>query len=158
MERKRLVLWLRLVICGCALCGILLFVYVLPVWLLSLTDAYPHFHNWLWSALVWVLAAPCYAVLVLGLGIARDIGRGRSFTARNARRLSAVSTLALADAAVLFIGAMALCLVDRQTPLALPLASGVVCFIGVGVGVAAACLSHLVLEAARMREEQELTI
>ncbi len=158
MEQKRLALWLKLVIAGCAFCGILLFVYVLPVWLLSLTETHPGFHNWWWSALLWALAVPCYGVLFLGARIADDIGRDRSFTPRNARRLKLIAMLALGDTALLLLGNVALCLADRQTPAALPLASGIVCFIGVAVAVAAACLSHLVLKAARIQEENELTI
>lgn len=158
MEQRKLALWLKLVIGGCALCGILLFVYALPVWLMTLTENYPRFHNWWWTALLWVLAVPCYVVLGMGLAIANDVDRGRSFTARNARRLQRIATLAVADAAVLFLGNVALCLIDRQTPFVLPLASGVVCFVGVAIAVAAACVSHLVLKASRIQEENELTI
>ena len=158
MEQKKLALWLKLVIGGCALCGIVLFVYVLPVWLLSLTDRYPGFHNWAWSGLLWALAVPCYLVLALGARIADGIGHDRSFTLQNARRMHTVATLALCDTALLAAGSVVLTLTEAATPAVLLLAAGIVCFIGLAFAVAAACLSHLVLKAANLQEENDLTI
>ena len=155
MDQKRLSGWMKLIILGCALCGAVLFLYFLPVWLLGMDGGA---NAWPWVVCMWVAAIPCYGVLACGWRIAREIGADNSFSAVNARLLKIVSMLSAGDACFLLLASVALCLLNRPTPWVLPVISAFVCFVGLAISVAAACLSHLVLKAAKLQEDSDLTI
>ncbi len=102
-------------------------------------------------------AAPVLVALVLSWFIARDIGRDQSFTRVNARRMKAISFLALADIFYFFVG---ICVLWHFGAASGPMLLLVIliCAAGVIAAVCAGALSHLILKAAIMREEQDLTV
>ena len=158
MDQKKLSGWLRLIIAGCAVCGVALFALLLPKWLLSMAQAHPGYHPWAWAGCMWAAAVPCYGVLICVARIAREIGADHSFSVGNARMLKIVAMLALGDAGFIFLATVLLCLIEKGTPAILPVIGAFVVFVGVAVSVAAACLSHLVLKAAKLQEDSDLTI
>jgi len=157
MDQRKLSAWLKLIIAGCAACGAALFAFILPAWLRSFAPQYARYSPWAWIICMWIAAIPCYGVLACGLRIAREIGADNSFSAVNARMLRIVAMLAAGDAAFLAVATVALCLAG-EAPAILPVISAFVCFAGLAISVAAACLSHLVLKAAKLQEENDLTI
>ena len=159
MEQSKLSVWLKWILIGIGLCGAVVYGYILPVWGQELVRQYPEFAGryWPWLIFLWLTAIPCYLVLGNGWGIAGDIGADRSFSMKNARRLKQISQLAAGDAAFFFVGNVGMLLLDLSHPGVL-LLSLVVVFAGVSVSVAAAALSHLVYKAAKLQEENELTI
>lgn len=157
MDQKKLSLWLKLIIAGCAFCGIILFVFLLPIWLFSLEKAGMPYAPVPWIIFMWIAAVPCFLVLVCGSRIADEIGKDNSFSRVNARMLKYVSMLAAGDSAFLLLGNIVF-LALKMNHVRIALISAFVCFVGLAVAVAAACLSHLVLKAAILQEESDLTI
>jgi len=89
--------------------------------------------------------------------IAGQIARNNSFSRENAMSLRIIALLAGLDAALLLVGNAVFLALGRSVPM-LSLVSAFVCFAGLAISVGAACLSHLVLKAAGLQEENDLTI
>lgn len=157
MDQKKLAIWLKAIVVGCALCGLVLFGFILPRFLAYVAEEVPDLPHKAWTAFMWVLAIPCYAVLVCIWRMANEIARDNSFSMENAKQLRLIALLAGADAAVLLVGNLVFLLIGHSIP-TLALVSAFVCFVGLAISVGAACLSHLVRKAALMQEESDLTI
>ena len=159
MEQKTLSKWLKLILLGMGICGLAVYLLVVPSFGDSLRSQYPEFADryWPWLIFIWVSGIPCYAVLVLGWRIAANIGRDASFSLENARFLRSIAVLAVLDAAYVFLGNLAMLFLDMSHP-GVVLLSLLVVFAGAAVAVAAAALSHLVRKAALLQEENDLTI
>ena len=159
MEQKTLSKWLKLILLGMGICGLAVYLMVVPSFGDSLCSQYPEFAGryWPWLIFIWVSGIPCYAVLVLGWRIAANIGRDASFSLENARFLRSIAVLAALDAAYVFLGNLAMLFLDMSHP-GVVLLSLLVVFAGAAVAVAAGALSHLVRKAALLQEENDLTI
>lgn len=159
MTQKSLSTWLKAIIIGIALCGILLCGILLPLIAGDIVAEYPEFSNWyhLWIAVLWIAALPCYLVLYNGWKITVEISRDHSFCMENAVYLKRIGILALMDAAYFFLANLVLIFLNKNHP-TIFIASLFVEFAGVAVAVVAAVLSHLVQKAAKIQQENELTI
>ena len=159
MNQKSLSRWLRIILVGVGLCGLLVYFVVLPDYGHSLREEAPEFESryWPWLIFLWGTAIPCYAALFLGWRIADNIGKDRSFSEENAHFLRIISWLAAGDAAYFFLGNLILLFADMSHP-GVALFSLLVVFAGIAVAVAAAVLSHLVRKAAALQEQSDLTI
>ena len=159
MNQHKLSAWLKATLIGVGLCGLVVYFAVLPIVADSTRESFPEFAGWHWPWMIflWATAIPCFAALVMGWKIAVNIGKDRSFTLENARLLQVVSWLAAGDAAFFFLGNVVLFFLSMNHPGVL-LISLLICFAGVAVAVAAACLSHLVRKAADLQEQSDLTI
>lgn len=137
----------------------MVFFYVFPSFGQSIVSDYPEFSNRYlpWLIFLWISGIPCYIVLVLGWKIASSIGIDKSFSMENAGLFKWISWLAAGDSIYFFIGNIVLLLADMSHP-GVVLLSLIVVFVGTSVTIAAAVLSHLVRKAARLQEENELTI
>ena len=112
---------------------------------------------WSFVFFSWYTAVLCYGVLFQFWNVCTQIGRDNSFSVKNAVSLRNIALLAAFDAAFFFAGNILFLFLNMNHP-AVVLASCFVTFLGVAVAVAAACLSHLVYKAAKLREENDLTI
>ncbi len=159
MSQKKLALWLRAVITGCGLCGLCIYLVVLPLAGREMTADYPEYAGAYlpWLIFLWLTAVPCYLVLVCGWQIAIEIGQDNSFSYRNAKLLSWVSWLALIDSGLFFAGNLILLAFQLSHPVVV-VASMFVVFAGAAIAAAAAILSHLVRKAASLQEDSNLTI
>jgi len=159
VEQKTLSRWLKTIIIGMGLCGLVVYGLILPFGGRDLAAAHPELAHFYWPWLCFLLATglPCFAVLALGWRIAGSIGEGRSFSMENAKRLAHISRLAAGDAGFLFVGNVVLLLMNMHHP-SVFIALLAVVFAGVAIAVAAACLSHLVQKAAALQEQSDLTI
>lgn len=159
MEQKHLSKWLKLILIGVAVCGLLVYVLIVPMYGLSLRSEYPEFSNrfWPWLLFIWCSGIPCFAVLFCAWRIVTNIGNDRSFTDQNAALLKSISALSAFDAGFFFAGNIALLLLNMSHP-SVVIASFAIVFVGVAVAVAAAALSHLVKKAAALQEQSDLTI
>ena len=156
---KKLSVTLKLSIVGIALCGLVLYLGAIPIFALSMRTAYPEFANrfWPWLAFLWGSALPCFGVLFYGWRVAGEIGRGNAFSTENAASLRAVARLAVLDTIYLALGNIILFLLSMNHP-GIALGLMAVCVVGVIVAAVADTLSKLIAEAARLQEEQDLTI
>ena len=159
MEQKTLSRWLKAILAGVGLCGLLVYALILPQCGLSLRARYPEFSDrfWPWLIFLWATGIPCFAVLMDAWKIAGNIGKDRSFSEENARLFQKISVFSAADAGFFFVGNLILLLLDMSHP-SVVLFSLIVVFAGVAVAVAAAVLSHLVKKAALLQEQSDWTI
>ena len=159
MEQKALSKWLKIIIIGVGICGLVGYFLVIPSFGQSLAMQYPEFSGRYlpWLIFIWLTAIPCYIALFFGWKIAANIGADRSFSVENANLLKWISWLAAGDSIYFFAGNVALLLLGMSHP-GVVLASLLVVFAGVAITVAAAALSHLVRKAAALQEESDLTI
>ena len=156
MNRHALARRLRLILIGIALCGLLFYSLLLPCFLhRGFADSPMAF--WAHLLLLWISGIPCYIVLWFGLRVVRNIAADRSFCKENAAHLGAISTLASIDTVYIFLCDILLLVLGVGEGLML-LLSVVIMFVGVAVSVTAAALSHLILRAAELQEQSDLTI
>ena len=159
MSQKSLSRWLKAVIVGLALCGLVVFGVIIPIVGQSIVVSAPEFGYcfWPWLIFAWVAALPCYGMLILGWKVAANIGADRSFSLENARLLKGVALLAGLDSALVFIVNAIFLLLNMNHP-GVAILMLLAVFAGVAVSIAAACLSHLVRKAADLQAESDLTI
>ena len=160
MRQKSLSNWLKFIILGVGVCGLVVYLLVVPMLGQSVAAAEDGLFDrlyWPWLVLIWVTALPCYAALAFGWIIAVNIGKDRSFSVENARLLKWISGLAAGDAAFFFLGNILYLFLGWSHP-GVTLLSLIVIFVGVAISVAAAALSHLVMKAAMLQEQSDLTI
>lgn len=159
MEQKALARYLRLIILGIGILGLLACFVVVPMYGLSLKSIYPEFSNrfWPWLIFLWLSAVPCFVSLGFLWRVARNIGLDRSFSCENAGYLKQVSQLFAVDSVFFFLGNAILLLLNMSHP-GVMLASLAIVFVGIAASVAAAVLSRLALKASALQEQSDLTI
>lgn len=159
MTQKSLSKWLKGIIVGIAVCGFIIYGFLIPLFGRDLASENPEYaHCYVpWLVMLWISAIPCYLVLYNGWRITMEIAKDNSFSMENARYLKRICILALADSSYFFIANLAFLFLNMTHPSIL-LASLFVDFAGVVVAVTAAALSHLVLKAAEIQQENTLTI
>lgn len=106
-------------------------------------------------AAVSLSAIPIAIALALFWNICTDIGRDNSFCHENARRLSGIGFCALLDTGYCAIGTVVIELLVGSPIWVLGLGA---CTVGLAIALAAFLLSHLVLKAADLKDENDLTI
>ena len=160
MKQISLSKWLKFIIIGVGICGLIVYGMVIPM----LGQAIAAYENgafddcyWPWLVFIWITGIPCYGVLVLAWKIANNIGADKSFTAANAKLLKWISVLALGDAGFFFVGNIVYLFLNLNHP-GIVLLSLLVVFAGVAVAIASAALSHLVLKAEVLQEQSDWTI
>ena len=156
MNRHTLARRLRAILIGIALCGLLFYLILLP-WILRRTLPQQSPAQWAYLIPLWISAVPCYAVLVYGWRIVHNIALDRSFCRENAAYLRAISSLAMIDTAWIFLCDLLWLLLGFAEVMML-LLSWIIIFVGIAVAVSTAALSHLVLRAAELQEQSDLTI
>ena len=161
MKQQTLARWLKVIVIGMAICGLVIFFGLAPSIGQNIMENNPDwggcsilFIYWAWLIFVWIAAVPCYWVLGIVWKIADEISADRSFTIENSLRVKRIMILALADSAFVFIVNVIFLFMNINHP-GILLASLFICFAGVVIAVFAGCVSHLVHKAALLREENE---
>ncbi len=159
MKQKELSIWLKVIIFGTGLCGLAIYAGIIPhlIGYIVQAGAMPSGYIIPWLIAIWISAIPCYVVLVIGWLVAANIGKDNSFSMANAKHLKWVSIIALIDVAYFFTINCVLFLLNMSHPFVMVTAL-VICFMGTAISVCAAALSHLIVKASKIQEENELTI
>ena len=159
MEQKNLAGWLKAIVIGIGICGIYIYASVIPGYGEMLVRQNPEFTYCYmpWLIFLSCTAIPVYIALHFAWKIFANIGNDHSFCEVNAKYLKWISWLAGGDAAYFFLGNIILTFLNMNHP-GVILYSLIVVFAGVAVSVASAALSHLVLKAALLQEESDLTV
>lgn len=122
-------------------------------------EVYPEFsycyHPWL--IFLWILAVPCFIALVLAWKIFKNIEEDHSFCMENADGSSEDFFFGSSRFSGFVCRKCVVLLLNMNHPSIL-LGACIVVVVGIGISVAAAVLSHLVRKAAKLQEENELTI
>lgn len=100
-------------------------------------------------------AIPVAIALALFWRICTEIGRDNSFCRRNARWLSGIGFCALLDTGYCAVGTVTIELLVGSPIWILGMG---VCMVGLAIALAAFLLSHLVLKAAELKDENDLTV
>ncbi|MBQ9607887.1 MAG: DUF2975 domain-containing protein [Lachnospiraceae bacterium] len=159
MKQDSLAQWLKGIIIGIGICGFLICLVILPILakdILYAGSGMEHYY-WPWMVFIWISAIPCYVVLFYGWKVASNIGRDNSFCEDNAVYLKRISYMAVIDSIYFFVGNIVLTFMTISHP-SVFIGSLFVIFAGISVAVAAAALSHLVMKAAALQEQSDLTI
>lgn len=159
MKQDKLARWLKFIIIGVGLCGLVVYTLIVPMFGQGQIAEAPEFAGWYtpWMVFISITAIPVYIALFFCWKVASNIGNDRSFSMDNARLLKWISWLAAADSAYFFIGNIVLLLMNMSHP-GVTLMSLIVVFGGVAITIASAALSHLIVKAADLQEESDLTI
>ncbi|MBQ7968487.1 MAG: DUF2975 domain-containing protein [Clostridia bacterium] len=159
MEQKFFSKWLKVILIGVAVCGLVVYAFVVPMYGLNLRSLHSEFSNcfWPWLIFIWVSGIPCFMVLYYAWRIVTNIGKDQSFTGTNASMLKSISVLSALDAAFFFVGNIVLLFLNMSHP-GVVIASLVIVFVGVAVAVISAALSHLVKKAAALQDQSDWTI
>lgn len=159
MKLKTLSVWMKAILLGFAVCGVIILGIAVPSIGKSIVKAYPEFAGAYlpWMVFLWIAAVPCYIVLALGWQIASNIARDNAFSSANAKLLKAIAILSAVDAVYFFVGNIVLWLLNMNHP-GFVLMSLVVVFLGAAICVASSALSHLTSRAADIEDENRLTI
>ena len=160
MKQSTLAAWLKAIIIGLGICGLLLFGIVMPIAGHFIDQAYQQqFHNsfLFWLFFTWLAAIPCYAVLFFAWKVAVNIGKDQAFSIQNAKLIKNISVLAAADTAFFLLGNLISLIFNMNHP-AIILFSLFIMFIGIAISVAAFVLSHLIAKAHQLQEQSDWTI
>ncbi|MBQ2061824.1 MAG: DUF2975 domain-containing protein [Oscillospiraceae bacterium] len=142
------------------LAGLMFFAW-LPMLGKEMAVTEPEFAWAYWPCLIWawVFALPVFAAVYPAWLVCSSISApGGAFTRQNARCLRVISLLAFADAVVFPAGMLILAFMGAGQPGLAVLVTPAVMFVCAAVGIAALVLSHLVDDAAEMKEENDLTV
>ncbi len=159
MKQKELSVWLRVVVVLIGAAVLFLGAVFLPALGRDAAEMNPEVEYLFWPCLLflWATLLPVLASLVLAWLIFAEIGRDNSFCMENARRLRAISILALIDTLLYIVWIVALGMLNVLHPSVL-IGSVCIVFMGVGFTVGAAALSHLAQKAASLKDENDLVI
>lgn len=159
MSHKKLASWLRWIVIGMAITGAGICFVFLPFRGQELINVVPGAKNFLlaWLIFIWLAVAPCYMALFYTWKIIKEIQEDNSYSVANAEYLAKISYLAIGDAVFVLVLNVAYFLLGMNSAGLFVLLLGVV-FVGVTIAIVAALLSRLVLKAAQIKQENELTI
>lgn len=159
MSQKALSRWLFAIIILVAVCMAAIYLVIVPSPHLGiLGEAYAVSPLRLPFVIFFCLTAlPIALALVYAWLIARNIGLDNSFSKANASHLRAISILAAVDGVYYLIGNLIFFLIAWGKA-DIPYLQIVLALFALIVSVAAAALSHLVLKAAELQEQSDLTI
>ncbi len=159
MEHKKLSRLLIAVLAGVFCCLVAVYGFAVPYFGNRFARFYPEFSGWYlpWLIFLSLTALPCLAILCCGLKIARSIGKNDTFSFQNASLLKSIALLVAGDVLFFFAGDLVLLCMNMSHP-AILLASLLILFGGLALAIVFFVLSRLVEQAARLREENDLTI
>lgn len=159
MKHENLAKQLKVIILGMGLCGILIYLWIIPMLGKEVVSYAPDFAGAYmpWLVFIWATAIPCYAALWFAWKIASNIGRDNSFCVENGIYMNRIAKLAAGDGIFFFLGNILLLLMNYNHP-GIIIVSLFIVFIGLGIAVAASALSHLIMDAADLQEQSDFTI
>ena len=145
MKQRKLANLLKMMIIGVGVCGLFVYAMVVP----------PLGRAMLFAVLL--TAIPCYVALVHSWQVMSNIANDESFTVGNAKLLGSIASLARIDSVFLLVWSV-LFFTIKLTNLQIFVVSLFIVFIGIVVAAIFAALSHLVLRAADLQDQYDLTI
>jgi hypothetical protein len=133
--------------------------YVIPSWGRGIIVTNPEFGGWFWPWLIfaWLVALPCYAILVFVWKVSGSVMSETVFTFQTAKWVKTGAVLLLSDAVFLFAGNIVLLLLNMNHP-GILLLSVIGDIFAVALALLAAVLSRYLTKAAVLQEESEGTL
>lgn len=159
MEQKNLSIWLRVIAAFMGIVGLLVFFLAIPQIIDDCRATYPQYEGIAAAAkvLCYVAALPFVAAVAQFYLICCRIGRDQSFSRENAAALRFIGYMAIADTGLVFVVFLTLMIAGAFNAGA-AIASVMVMLLGVLVATAAFALSHLVMKAYNLKQDNDLTV
>jgi hypothetical protein len=159
MSSRTLGSLMRVSVMAAAICGLFLCLYVMPSWGWSMIVINPELSGWFWPWLIfaWLVALPCFAILVFVWKVSGAVMRETVFTFQTAKWVKKGALLLLSDAVFLFVGNVVLLLLNMNHP-GILLLSVIGDIFAVALALLAAVLSRYLTKAAVLQEESEGTL
>jgi len=159
MTQKKLAGWLRAVIMIAAVCVLMVYLWLLPMVLKDLSISHGGGPFVFIPAVVFteLTGVPILIALGFAWGIACEIGHDNSFSRRNAEYMKIIAWLAMCDVVYFQTGILVFAVIGIMHP-SIFIAAFLLDCVGLAISVCAAALSHLILKAAAIREENDMTI
>lgn len=161
MKKTTMTRLLHAVLIVAVLLAGLMFFWWLPMLGKEMAVAEPEFAWAYWPCLIWawLFALPVFAAVYPAWLVCSSISAPEgAFTRQNARCLRAIAILAFADAVIFPAGMVIIGFMGAGSPGLTVLLTPAVMFVCAAVGIAALVLSHLVDDAAGLKEDSDLTI
>lgn len=145
--------------------GLAFFLWILPEILRMILDftmygeygsRYYTFYN-AWRGFFWAAAVPCYLALLFAMRVARRMSKGEAFSRATAQDINRFALCALVDACFVLAVNIVFLFTDLSHP-GIFLFFILVELFGAAVYILFRILAAYVLQAATLREEQELTV
>jgi hypothetical protein len=159
MQQSEMARWLKLITIIAGGIGAFFCFVIIPSWSHDLIPEYSKM-EFLWIsfvAFIWITTIPCYLSLWKFWGICTRIGRDSSFCFENASALKTISKYFIADCIIYIIATITAFSFGILHP-GILLIIMIILFIGFALAIITAALSHLVLKASDLKQENDLTI
>ncbi|MDF2803254.1 MAG: putative rane protein [Anaerocolumna sp.] len=159
MNQLNLSKWLKFITIAVGIIGFIVFAFLLPLIGKDIINNNKEYSNayYPWLIFIWSMGIPCYMVLGFFWSICNQIQRNNSFCYTNSKSLTWISRLAIFDTIYCFAGNTILILLRMSHP-GIFIGFLFVIFTGIAIAIVSAALSHLVVKASVLQEENELTI
>ena len=159
MDMKKLARLLQLALIGAAAVGVAVFFLAIPMLGREMATIYPEYAAayWPWQIFLWLCGVPCFLSLVPGWRVFGRLAQKNAFCLENGKDMKSIARLAFFDTVLFVVGNAVMVGFGWHHP-GYMLMAAVVALCGAAIGVVAQVLGMLVLEAAAMREENDLTI
>ena len=159
MEQFSFSKWLKSITIAVGIIGIIIYFVLIPLWGYYKVQDYPELANcfWPWLIFSFITGIPCFLSLLEFWKICCEIGKDNSFSKENVKSLKLISQLLIIDSIILFIGNIVLYILN-MSHITIVIVMFIIMFLGIAASVVSAALSHLILRAYRMKEENDLTI
>lgn len=159
MEQKRIATILKIFTLGVAGVGALFFLWYLPelVREMALMEPEAAWLRWPGTIGLWMIGLLCYLALWEFWRICTRIGKDNSFCAANARSMKHIGILAFLCGLLMLGGSIFLLCINYLSAAVVLVVFFGLCAAG-GIGVVCLALSVLIGNAAKLKEENELTI
>ena len=159
MNHNTLAKQLKAVIIGIAIFGLLIYLWLVPTLGKNIAVMFPEFaHGFIpWIGFLWATGIPCYMALFFAWKIAANIGADHSFCRENGILMKHIARLAAGDGIFFFLGNIILLFAGINHPGIIIVSVFVTC-LAMAISIAASALSHLIMEAADLQEQSDLTI
>jgi hypothetical protein len=159
MSSKTLCAMIRAAVIAVTLCGLAACFYILPEFGKIIITAIPEYANYYfyWLIFLWVVAAPCFAILALIWKVSTAVKRDLVFTDLTARRIKISAIILFCDISIFIVGNILL-LLFGMSHIGVLLLSVFLDVFGVSLAVLAAVLSRYITKAAVLQEEALNTI
>lgn len=159
MGQKEMSKYLKIITAGISVFLLILILWFLPMGLREFLPGEADNVYWGLCGFVWLTAVPCFLCLVKFWGICTRIGEDNSFSRENAKALRIMSHYMLADSVLYALFLVLFCILGWYS-YGIGFLFGIILilFVCITLTVLCAVLSHLVYNASRMQEDQDLTI
>lgn len=159
MRQQEVSKWLKAITGILALLGLFFFIWVMPQLVREMAEGYESKEYFTYCGVLygWGIAVCCYAMLWQFWKVCVQIGKDNSFSKENAKSFVIISRLSLVLAGIWFVGIVFLEIVVwlELGKLFFMVRAVLVCII---LAILSAALSHLILKAYELKQENELTI